>query len=313
MDRRLDLTSELKSLRKGRGVFAGRMATRLGPALRATCGITEDDGPATVRRKVEARLAELVAKLPADLHQATKAAFALDAECRLPLYQERVQWAAERMDRDARTVRRKVDHAIAQLAELVADEPERDGSWHTSELRVAVALDRDRPEVLVQRRVVAGQDDLRRLEVSAPLPVPRRGADVRVLYGGTLVDGRDGADLALALPVPVHRGGAHEFAVTFRLPAGQCVLSLLECAPEHPCDLFDLRVRFDRDRPPPRVWALPGAFRPERRDPACQGHRHPVDGAGEVHLRFRGLIPGLTYGARWEPHEEPVPVARRCG
>jgi hypothetical protein len=31
-----------------------------------------------------------------------------------------------------------------------------------------------------------------------------------------------------------------------------------------------------------------------------QGNQHTVDQAGEIHLRFRHLTPGLAYGARWE-------------
>ena len=42
------LVRELKTLRKGRGVHAGRIVDRVGTALAAACGITRADGPAAV-------------------------------------------------------------------------------------------------------------------------------------------------------------------------------------------------------------------------------------------------------------------------
>ena len=302
-----DLVRELKSLRKGRGVLAGRIGDRVGPTLRATCGVTEGDAPGAIRRKVSARLSELAGRLPADLRLATLAAFAIDDEARLPLYQDRVHWAAVRMDRDPRTVRRRVDEAIDHLAELAADVP-RSGShgqpdgWRTTELHVVLTLDRPHPEVIERHRVVADRDGLRELALTPPLPLDRPGLDVRVLYGGTLVDR---STPTLALPSPVDGGGSHDFAIRFRPPAAHPLRSHFVHVPRHPVDLLDLRIRFgDAPAPPPRVWVLNGAHRHDGADPADHGHQHPVDQAGEIHLGFRHLVPGLAYGVRWEAPDD---------
>lgn len=305
----VDLVREMKTLRKGRGLYAGSIEERVGPALRAACAVTGGDGMVVIRQKVSARLTELAEQLPEDLNVAALAAFAITAEARLPLYQDRVQWAAARVDRDPRTVRRRVDEAINLLAELATCAPRgRPGEpargWHTTELRVAVALDRERPEVLEQRRVVANEDGLRELDLAVSLPAARRDLEVGVFYGGTLVDrGMEASDrfgFALALPRPLARGESHDFTVRFRLPTARAMRPYLVCVPRHPCELFDLRVRFARDRVPPRVWTLRGAFQRDVSDPACHGYHHPVDRAGEIHMRFRQLTPGLAYGARWE-------------
>lgn len=154
---RVELVRELKSLRKGRGLFASRIDERVGPALREVCAVAEDDGPAAIRQKAADRLTELAGQLPEDLRLATRAAFAIGAEVRLPLYQDRVRWAAIRLDRDPRTVRRRVDEAITQLAELAAAAPATriglpvvapDGDERATELRVVVALERMPSEVL---------------------------------------------------------------------------------------------------------------------------------------------------------------------
>jgi hypothetical protein len=215
-------------------------------------------------------------------------------------------------DRDPRTVRRRVDEAINQLAEMatcgsrgrVADPAD---CWHTTELRVAVALDRAEPEVLEQRRIVADQDGIRELDLAVSLPVTRRDLEVTVFYGGTLRDrGRESSDrlgFTLVLPTPLARGESHDFAMRFRLPA---VRPHMVCVPRHPCDLFDLRVRFGRKQIPPRVWTLQGTFQRDVTDPTCRGIQYQVDETGELHMRFRHLSPGLAYGARWEPGTEPT-------
>src|SRR5436190_1668418 len=79
---------------------------------------------------------------------------------------------------------RRIDAAIEHVAQLatmrraVARPAARgaDGTatgWHTAELRVIVALDRERPEVVELHRIVAEQDDLTslRLPVTSPVDV----------------------------------------------------------------------------------------------------------------------------------------------
>lgn len=305
MNTYLELVRELKTLRKGRGVFAGRIGERVGPNLRVLCGITGEDGPVTIRGKVATRLVELAGQLPEDMCLATVAAFALSTEVRLPLYQDRVHWAAMKIDRDARTVRRRVDDAIDQLAELVATTPRAPaGGWGTAELQVAVALDCLRPEVLEQHRIVADQDGLQELDFVSPLAVGRRYLEVDVLYGGTLRDlgvvRQDRPGFALTLPKPLARGESHDFAVRFRLPSPRAMRSGVVHVPEHRCELFDLRVRFGPGRTPPHVWTMRDVHQSVGAADVRDGLLHPVDRAGEVHLRFRRLVPGLAYGAQWE-------------
>lgn len=306
MSGRADLVRELKTLRKGRGLYAGRFEERVGPCLRTACAVTDGDGLVTTRQKVATRLIELADQLPEDLREVTLAAFAISAEARLPLYQDRVHWAAVKVDRDPRTVRRRVDEAIDQLAELATSAPARRPGdptvgWHTTEQQVIVVLDRERPEVLERRRIMADSDGLTALNLAVSLPVARRDVEASVYFGGTLIDrGMEASDRiswSLGLPHPLARGETHDFAVRFRLPS---MRPYLMCVPRHPCDLFDLRVRFGRDRRPHRVWTLHGAFQRDVSDPLFQGNLHPVDQAGEIHLRFRHLTPGLAYGARWE-------------
>lgn len=301
------LVGELKALRKGRALFAGHVAERVGPILRIACEVTDSDDLTAIRQKVGTRLKELAEHLPEDLRLATLAAFAIEEEARLPLYQDRVRWAAIKVGRDPRTVRRRVDEAIEQLAELATSGPRRRvvdpaDCWHTRKMEVVMALDRAEPEVLERRRIIADQDGVRELDLAVSLPVTRRDLDVTVFYGGVLRDrGMESCDrliFTLVLPRPLERGEHHDFAMRFQLPT---VRPHMVCVPRHPCDLFDLRVRFSRDRMPARVWALQGAFQRDVTALTCRSVQPAVDQTGEIHMRFRHLTPGLAYGARWTP------------
>lgn len=308
------LVEDLKQLRKGRGLAASRITERVGSELRAMCEVGEADSPAEIRQKVAKRLEQLAVGLPADLRMAVLAAFGVTPEARLPLYKDRVSWAAARLNRDPRTARRRIDDGIQHLAQLAAvaavpaaarAEPTAPVSgWHTTELRVTVALDRDLPEVLEQRRIVSDRDELAEVDLAVTLPAAKSAGDlgVSVWGGGTLADrGMESSQrhaFALTLPAPLRRGEAHDFALHFRLPHAQ-MRPHFACVPRHPCGRFDLRVRFDRRRPPSGIWSLRHVFQRDLDDPVAVGDRLAADLAGEIHLTFQGLTPGLAYGARW--------------
>ncbi|WP_052684814.1 hypothetical protein [Lentzea aerocolonigenes] len=293
------LVRELKTLRKGRGVH-GKIADRVGPDLAAACGITRADGPSAARQKLVTRLTELVEQLPEDLQLAARAAFGLIPDVRHPLYQDRVTWVAAAIDRDSRTVRRRVDEAVDQLAELAATTTRRDaGGWHTAELAVAVALDQGQPEVLERYQVVVDQDGVDRLEFAAVFPVHRRDVDVHLLYGGTLQErsaSHERPGFVLVPAEPLARGETHDFAIRYRLVNRDVMRPCVLHVPERPCEVFDLRVRFEHDRRR-LVRTFDGVL--QRSDGEPDGSQHAVDRAGEIHLRFRRLLPGLLYGARW--------------
>jgi len=296
---RAELVQELKTLRKGRGL-AGRLDGRVGPFLRSACAVSSGDGQVAIREKVSGRITELAAQLPDDLRLAALAAFAISAEARQPLYQDRVRWAASRVDRDPRTVRRRVDEAIVLLAELASasSSPVVSSSdrWHTASLSIACVV--DELLVLERRRIVADQEGLEFVDLAVSLPSGR--PSVSVLYGGSLVDrGMETSSrwgYGLELPRPLSRGESWESAVLLRPPS---LRPYMVSVPRQPCESFDLRVRFGS--PPSGVWVLEGAFQRDVSDPGYRGRPEQVDSSGEVHLRFSRLTPGLAYGVRWAP------------
>jgi len=313
------IVRELKRLRKGRAIFARQIADRVGPALRTIFGVADDDTPADIRRKIADRIENLAHELPEDLRLAVLAALAIHREARQPFYQDRVAWLAARLGRDERTARRRIDDAVERLAELAAAAIRRtrhDGAglppaWHTEDLRVSLALDQPSPEAFEYRLVVADRDDLDELDLAltftAPpgwkAPAPLGEPPVDVFHGGTLVrrtrETTDRIALALALPRPLARTERHEYSLRYRVPQGQPMAAHYVSVLRQRCDRFTLHVRFGTGNPPPRVWRLAGVFQRDVDDPMPRGEPVALDTAGEVHLTFRNLTPGLAYGARW--------------
>jgi hypothetical protein len=316
------LVHELRILRKGRGLFVRQIAERVGPALRDACGVSDLDGPAEIRRKVAERLESAASGLPGDLRVALAAAFSLDREARLPFYQDRVRWAANRIHRDDRTARRRIDEGIDRVAELITSamtgsetttSSPGPAGWHSEELRVAVALDQELPEVFEVRRVVGDRDHVRELDLGMTVTVPRvpgiaRADDelaVDVFHGGTLVrkslESTDRFALVLALPEDLMRDERREVMLRYRIPRGSVMQPHFACVPRYRCDLFELRVRFGPDRVPNHIWRLADAYQRDVDDPTPSGDLLVANSAGEVRMLFRQLTPGRAYGLRWGP------------
>jgi hypothetical protein len=285
------LIEDLKTLRKGRGIFTVDIERRVGPALRQVARIGDDDGPAETRAKVARRLSELADRLPTDLRTFALNAFAIAPEFRQPLYKQRVDLTAARIQRDPRTVRRRMDEALVQLAQIATARPDKilglpataGADWTVAHLLVSLILDRPCPELVEQCAVVAQRDALTGLTVLADeLVVATDRPQREVCYGGLLDGDR------LDLPEPVRRGAAHEYSLHEVFPSAESLRPRVAFTPVVRCDRFELRIRFDRTEPPAHVWRLGGAAGEVR-----------VDRAGEVHLEFTDLAPGHEYGAHW--------------
>ena len=319
----VDLVAELKGLRKGRGIDTADIGSRVGPALRWACGVRTGDGPVQTRRKVADRLRVLVESLPSDLCLATCAAFGLDGDARMRLYQERVEHIARKLDRDPRTVQRRIDDGITRIAELALEpgvpEPVAPGRagppWHTAELRASVVLDLPVPEVIETRRIIAERDRLAEVELAVTLTPPpgwhgtgsldELGLDV--LYGGVLTDqvmkSSNRIGFALRLPEPLSRHDQHEYAIRIKLPPERGIAPHYVCTPRYPCALFRLHVRFGPDRAPDSIWRLQDALPLELGDPELTTELLPANCCGEVHTVFTDLEPHLSYGVAWAAAE----------
>jgi hypothetical protein len=297
--RRGALVIDLKRLRRGRGIFASHIDKQVGQALRELALVSDDDGPAEIRLKVAQRVSSLAEGLPADLRSAMLTAFAIAPDARQPLYKDRVGLAANRIRRDPRTARRRIDEAIEQLAQCATAKPGFAGPIaasslsrsRISELRLSLALDRARPEIMEQCRFTAEQDGVgeiptftHRLAGFAGLCAAELSTEI--LYGGTF--GQETAPV-VRLPRPLSVGERHEYVVRSVLAQAEPLPNEIRFEVDDHCDQLELRVRFDRTRLPVRIESIGGVA----------GPLWPDD-AGEVLATFAGLVPGGEYGLRWE-------------
>jgi hypothetical protein len=311
------LTAELKILRKGRGILVARIGERVGPALRALAGVAADTSTAELRRGLAELLERPAGQLPDDLRVAALVALGLYPDARLPFYQERIRWLAGYLQRDERTARRRVDQALEQLAELAsaaaarpnADLPGEADGWYVDELRCVIVLDRAAPETFEYLKVTATRDDISELELPFTLPrdpaTPDTPDDLvaEVVYGGGLRppprESANPSGFVLELPSPLKRYECAEVMLRCHQSPGQPMRQHHVLLPHRRCDLFDLRVRFDPDRPPRRVWQVPQTFHHGPDKGATHGKDVPLDAASEIHLKYRNLRPALSYGIQW--------------
>lgn len=289
-------------------MLAGDVADRIGPGLRVACGVSPDDSPAVIRRKVGERLAELCGRLPADLRISALAALALHPEADHQFMQDRMTWAARQINRDhprAAVRRMKAGFGIIaeQLDDLV-DDPSMNQGWHTGSLRALLRMDVDPPQLVEERTIVATADGLEEIEVRLSAPGDGAGNPIAatVLYGGEITASERIASshrkFALRLPEPLPAGRQHEYGVRFTAHPRDVMPPYYVLTPLQPCARFSVRVRFGGGVPT-RIWRVDGIPPRAFDDYTPENGLVDADRFGEVALEFSRLHQGLSYGVRW--------------
>lgn len=308
----IELASELKTLRKGRGLQAPRLADQVGPMLRQLCGVGENESAASIREKLTKHLRILANGLPEDLRLVVTTALALQPDSRQQFLRERVQSLAEQQRRDVRTIRRRMDEGFELLAEIAARPPADQPrgtvlGWYNERFEAILRLDKDTPECFERRRIVAELEGLETVQQS--ITMPRNGPDTddhdlycEPLFGVTLVGRhrKPGNRFAfdLALPRTLSIGQKHEYSLLLRVPSSQQMRTHYVVFPDRRLDEFELRIRFGLGREPAAIWRVEEVFHREL-DEQQPRPMLKVDRVGEVNLLFRNLLPGHGYGAQW--------------
>jgi hypothetical protein len=313
-----DLYLELVELRRGRGLDSPDLVVRIGPLLRRACGIRTGCAETAAKSLLIQRLTEATQSLPDDLRLVAQSALAMPPAPRQRFLRDRTAWLAGQLERDTRTVARRTDEAFRLLAQSFsaatrdADVPAGAGhapdGWYIDSLVANVVLDRDPPQVIETRTIVAVKPALDRIAVSFSAP---RGADggpdqplsVNVLHGGELIEvsGERTSHVRgmLRLPHPLAPGEVHEYGIVFSAFPRRWLRPYYVLTPMCRCDHFRLRAKFDRTAPPTKLWRVDGVP-PRLLDDFMPGSDLlDLDGVGEVCLEFRRLRQGHSYGIQW--------------
>lgn len=308
---------ELKEIRRGRGLRADDIHSRVGDVLRMACGITRIDDPPLIRRKLVLRLTQLSSKLPADLKLAATVALGLHHQADGSFLDQRIAWLADAFDRDPRTARRRVDSAFRLLAELLYETGTRDrkadsyssDGWYVESLRAILRMDLDPPILTEERRIVAQVDDLDELivPVSAPrLPEIPEGEGLRaeIGYGGEIVEvqriSSGHTRFVIRLPEPLALGQRHDYSIQLKAYSRAHMRPYYVFTPLRRCEEFTARVRFDSRHTPRLVWRINGLPAKAFEDFTPGDDQLTVDRVGDVVLEFHDLRQGLSYGLQWQ-------------
>lgn len=310
------LLVELKGLRRGRGIYSPNVRDAIGFELRSVCDVAPDDPILLVREKLVARLGEIANTLPEEFRVGCMVALAIHPEARQLLLQDRLDWFAEYLTRDGRTARRRVDEGLRMLADVAsASRPSNprlpDGSapgWYMESFSALVRLDLQQVQAHERRVIVAERDFVEEINLAVSVPGTGVGDSdelrVDVEFGGTLIRRPDRTgdrvESILLFPQALSKGSRHEYGVTYRLPEGRPILPHYILTPARRCDVFELRVRFDRAHVPRKVWRVESGFRRWVDDVQPTETALAADAAGEIYTEFSTLSPGLGYGARWQ-------------
>ena len=260
------LAEEIKAVRRGGGLHHRAVADRVGPELRRVCAITESDTPSVIRTKLIDRLDRAAGELPNELAVAVRAALGIQPETEKMLQlQERIDWLAGELRRDVRTARRRVDEACGRLAEVLAAgspaRPARRGAgFHVADFHLTVLMDRPQPMTIERREIESDHDGLDELTLgwSVRATVAPTDLALQVLYGGRLGQPERASDtrmrVQLRLPRALRATERHEYSVMTMLPPTMTMQQHYAYTPLTRCDNFVLRIRFDPERAPDRIW-----------------------------------------------------------
>ncbi|MBE1502485.1 hypothetical protein H4696_009585 [Amycolatopsis lexingtonensis] len=312
------LLRELTTLRRGWGLEAERLRSRVGPLVSGWCEMHRTTSDRDARRVLRAAISAAIADFPADDRLAVNVAFGIAAGTQHARLRDRIGILADRLQVSERTARRRVDRAFARLAaEIQAGsqpgegEPDPDRGWFVKRLKALVRLDTAEPELIEERVIVATQDGLRRISAQFTVPRTEDGLDgerqvaADAQHGVRITDrtreGQRHFRWLLDLPRPLSRGDSHTFSLVLRVRDGQPIRPSYTFVPLVTCESFTVRVRFDPDRPPRSVWRLDRVAPSVLTDPPQPGAPLDLDGAGEVAQNFTAPQLGYAYGLRWLP------------
>lgn len=299
------LKAELARLRKGRGVSRPDLLTVLGPILRAILDVDDATCEDEARARLTSLLTDETSALPEDLFQLEQAAFGISD--RRPLLHERLLAVGQVLQRDERTLRRRLAQADDLLSgRLVARYGPRHGltvpGWHWSSYRFEVDLTDGRPVFLSTRTLVPSLDGLVEFEEIVSIPQVGDSASLQVegIAGCTYLrrDPLSGSSwrLLFALPRPLSAGEHHETVVRFTWPSRDWIQPVAAFVPMRRVERFEVSVAFGQPRSCATAWVLDGVLPTSFADPPGPGELAPEE---TVEAAFEDPLMGHAYGVAW--------------
>jgi hypothetical protein len=299
------LKAELARLRKGRGVSRPDLLAVLGPTLRAILDVDDTTRDDEARSRFVSLVSGEAAGMPDDLGQLVTAAFGIsDSQ---PLLHDRLVVVGQALQRDERTLRRRLTEADDLLADrMVLRFGARAGlaipGWHWSSYRFEVDVAGASPIFLSTRTLVPSLDGLSEFEeiVSVPQVGDSESLHVEGVAGCTYL-GRENLSgsswrLLFALPRALAAGEQHETVVRFTWPGRAWIQPVAAFVPMRRVERFEVSVSFGQPRSCAKAWILDGVLPTSFADPPATDELVSDE---TVEAAFDDPLLGHAYGISW--------------
>lgn len=302
------VTAEIAALHRGRGLR--RPDLHIGPGLHAALQLEPRASLDEVRDHLVAALRASATSLPKDLQLVFLNAAALTASDRS--LGGRLSHAAAALDRDPRTIRRRLAQANVGVATALVRGTRRPvemgNAWFIQEFEAITDLRGERP-VLTARKIAVptlGGVHLVKEGFGLPRTSPDRpDPQIRVVEGGHVESiSREGESVwsfLVRLDRPTEAGVAREVVLEVTVDSRDGLTPYTAYSAYRACRLVTTTVYFPLDEPPSQVWCHDGVVPVRLADesPAATDRLVVPDENGCVTASFPSPQLGLTYGLHW--------------
>jgi hypothetical protein len=309
-----DIVVDLKRLSRRQGLQAPDLADHMGPGLAAVLELELDRPSADIRQQAQAVIVEAGRVLEPDIRLAVLVTLGADGWATGSLLQDRIGAVAEHMQRDARTVRRRIDMAFAELAEALVARRNVPASadlhappgWYVETMHAHLQLGSPRSTLTEDREIVSQTNGLSELTIGLSAPQLSEGPidiDITAEHGATVAGARRMSSsywtFLLRLPRTLRTGERHRYVVTFSCPPMHAMQPYYVLSPLRHVKRFTAEVDFGSPENVDLVWRVDGAAPSVLRDGEPTDQVCDVGPDGVVHESFSEITQGLSYGVAW--------------
>lgn len=309
-----NIVVELKRLSRRQGLQAPDLADRIGPGLATVLELDLDRPSAEIRLAAQAVIVEAGRVLEPDIRMAVLVMLGADGWATGSLLQDRIGAVAQHVDRNARTVRRRIDTAFTELAKALiarhavpaAADAHAPRGWYVETMHALLRLGSPRSTLTEDREIVSQTDGLSKLTIGLSAPQLSDGPidiDLTAEHGCEVTGARRISPsywtFVLELPRTLRTGERHRYVVTFSGPPLHALQPYYALTPLRRVRRFTTEVDFGSPENVDLVWRVDAAAPSVLRDGEPTEHLCDIDPAGVVRESFSEITQGLSYGVAW--------------
>lgn len=295
-----EVAAELGRLQRNRGLQDAHLGSRVGPQLARLTGFSPERG-AEGRESLVRQLLHATRGLAADLRMIFLRACAIKPDD-APTLHQRLEPAAERIDRSIRVVRRRLEAANIEVAKALIEAAEGDRGWFLGELRVTCDLTAAEPVFTADHALVVTAPRLSSVTDWITLPEgpaqdePRFQASGHAHLASMRLQEPRTWEFTLDLDRTYACGDIVRYQTVMVVPlleasASVAMMARRDCWRYSATALLAGRAS--------AAWVLDGVTYHTAVADEPTGRRIDLTAEPSPTVEFRNLVPGLVYGIKW--------------